>query len=310
MLSLAALRLLHELRLHGTLTGAAEALFISRSAASHQLAVLQRAVGVPITERVGRGLRLTETGAELALRAERVLRELEEAEAAVERGRGAPSGTIRVGVVQTIAVRILSGVLTDLRRDHPSLRVEAYGRTTEDAVAAVRSAEADLAVVPSYDSAPLHVPTGLHQEHLFHDPVRLAVARDHRLARRRGPVRMAELAGERWVAGDRRSYFGRLVPDLCRGGGFEPDIVHRSTDYTVVAALVGAGHAIALIPASNDLHHWPGVSTKEIDADRAGRDVVALVRDGSLDRPSVHTVVRAFHRHSPVLAGRRGSGAP
>ncbi|PSK95889.1 LysR family transcriptional regulator [Murinocardiopsis flavida] len=300
MLSLPALRLLHELRLRGTLTGAAEALFISRSAASHQLAVVQRAVGVPLTEKVGRGLRLTETGAELALRAERVLRELEEAEAAVERGRGTPSGTVRVGVVQTIAVRILAGVLTDLRRDHPQLRVEAHGRTTEDAVAAVRSAESDLAVVPSYGRSPLLVPAGLHREHLFHDPVRLAVAAGHPLAHRSGAVRMAELAGERWIAGDRRGYFGRLVPDLCREGGFEPDIVHRSTDFTVVAALVGAGHGVALIPASADLHRWPGVRTAAIDAEGAGREVVALVREGSTERPGVHAVVRAFHRHSPA----------
>jgi DNA-binding transcriptional LysR family regulator len=298
MLSLPALRLLHELRLRGTLTAAAEALFLSRSAASHQLATLQRAAGIPLTERVGRTLRLTEAGVELATRAERVLREIEEAGAAMERLRGTLSGTIRIGLVQTMAVRVLPGVLAALREEHPLLRVEGRSLTTEEALVAVASGEIDLAVVPSYDTAPLRVPDGLLQEVLFRDPVRLAVPSRHPLGRpHRDPVEVDELATERWIAGERGSYFGRLVPALCQQAGFTPDIVHRSGDYAVVAALVGTDGCVALIPASADLRRWPGVAVLEVRADDAGRDVVALLRVGSRDRPAVRAVLDVLRRH-------------
>jgi DNA-binding transcriptional LysR family regulator len=297
MLPVPALRLLHELRLRGTLTAAAEALFLSRSAASHQLASLQRAVGTPLTERVGRTLRLTEAGAELAVRAERVLRELEEAGAAVERLQGTVSGTVRIGLVQTMAIRVLPHVLLDLRREHPLMRVESRSLTTEEALVAVPSGELDLAVVPSYDTTPLRLSGGLHQEVLFRDPVRLAVPADHPLARHRGPVPMARLAAERWIAGDRGSHFGRLVPSLCRQARFTPDVVHRTNDYAVVAVLVGADGCVALIPASGDVERWPNVEVLEVEADGAGRDVVALMRDGSRDRPVVRAMLRALTAH-------------
>ncbi|MGH8875967.1 MAG: LysR family transcriptional regulator [Stackebrandtia sp.] len=291
MLSVPALRLLHVLRLRGTLTAAAGQLHLSRSAASHQLATMQRALGIPLTEKVGRGLRLTEAGQRLADHAGRVLSELEETAAAVERLRGEPAGIIRLGAVQTIAVNLLPPMLVRLRDSRPALRVESRSITTEDAVTAVTSGELDLAVVPSYDPAPLAIDSGLTELRLFRDPVRLAVPNGHRLSQG-GPVPVARLAGELWIAGEPDSYFGRLAPALCRQAGFEPEVMHRSDDYAVVASLVAAGLGIAFIPASADLGAWPRVTVTEVDAADAGRDIVVLLRTGSRARPAVQAVIR------------------
>jgi len=299
MLSLPALRLLHELRQRGTLTAAAEAMHMSRSAASHQLAALQRTVGVALTERVGRTLRFTEAGDMLAGHAERVLREIEQAGTVAERVRGMPSGVIRLGAVQTIAISVVPRALADLRAEHPQLRVESRSVTTEEALVAVPSGQLDLAVVPSYDTAPLAIQAGMHAKTLSRDPVRLALPARHRLADRTGVVQVAELAGERWIAGEPGSYFGRLVPTLCRQAGFTPDIVHHSSDYAVVAALVAAAQGVAFIPATADLTRWPGTVTVDIDADAAGRDIVALMRDGSRGRPAVQAALAALRRVAP-----------
>lgn len=299
MLSVPALRLLHVLRLRGTVTAAAEQLHLSRSAASHQLAGLQRSLGVPLTEKVGRGLRLTEAGLRLAEHAGRVLAELEQAESAVERLRGVPVGTVKLGAVQTIAVNLLPGVLTRLRESHPGLRVEGRSVSTEDAVTAVPSGTVDIAVVPSYDLSPLSLDSGITELRLFRDPVRLALPSGHRLAGRES-VAVAELAGEAWIGGDEDSYFGRLVPMLCRRAGFGADVIHHSGDYAVVASLVAAGLGVAVIPASADLSAWPGVTVTALDADDAGRDIVALLRSGSRDRPAVRAVVRELRRQAGV----------
>ncbi|HEY7487249.1 MAG TPA: LysR family transcriptional regulator [Streptosporangiaceae bacterium] len=307
MLNIAALRLLHELRLRGTLTAAAEALHVSRSAASHQLAMAQRAAGVPLTEKVGRGLRLTEAGHELALRAERVLQAIEAAGAALEGLDGSLSGTVRVAMVQTMAINILPGLLAMLAGDHPLLRVEGRTLVAETALVTLASGEIDLAVVPSYDTAPLHVPGGLRAEVLFRDPVRLAVPTGHRLAAHTGPIPVSALAAERWVAGEPGTYFGQLADSLCHQAGFVPDILHRSSDSAVVAALVAAGHGVAFIPAFAGLQRWPGIIVKDVEAHGAGRDVVALLRSGSVDRPTVQAVLQALERycadmHSPAAS--------
>jgi DNA-binding transcriptional LysR family regulator len=303
MIPVAGLRLLHELRLRGTLTGAAEALHITRSAASHQLAMAQRKAGVPLTERIGRGLRLTEAGYELALRAERVLQEIEAAGAALERRGGTLAGTLRIALIQTMAISILPRLLTELAAEHPGLRVEGRSLAAETAPVTLASGEIDLAVVPSYDTAPLHVPAGLRAEMLFRDAVRLAVPTGHRLTGHRRSITLASLADERWIAGEANTYFGQLADSLCHQAGVVPDIVHRSSDSAVVAALVAAGHGIAFIPASADLHRWPGITVKNVEAPGAGRDIVAMLRSGSIDRPTVRAVLHAL-KHERVSGSR------
>ena len=104
MADVRGLQLLHELNLRGTLAAAADALYLSHSAASHRLAVLEREVGVPVTERIGRRLRLTETGVALAACAQRLQQEIETTDAVIEQARTTVAGRVRVGLFQTADV--------------------------------------------------------------------------------------------------------------------------------------------------------------------------------------------------------------
>ncbi|TWJ15731.1 DNA-binding transcriptional LysR family regulator [Stackebrandtia albiflava] len=287
------LQLLHQLRMRGTLTAAAEALRMSRSAASHRLASLERRTGVPLTERVGRGIRLTEAGVALADHAARVLTELERGEGVLERWRGELTGTLTVTAVQTIAINVMPGVLTVLRERHPGLRVECHTRDTEAAVRAVSAGDADVAVVPSYRATPLRIPPGVRSRRLGHDPLRVVLPKGHRLAEV-AAVRLADLAAEPWITGEPDGQFGRLVPSLCRRHGFTPDVRHRSSDHLVIGALVSAGQGVALIPASARSADWHPVVVRPIAGERTGRDVLALTRDGSRGRPTVDAVLGAL----------------
>jgi len=299
MLPLPSLALLHQLRLRGTLTAAAEALRLSRSAASHQLASLQRRLGVPLTERVGRGLRLTEAGEALAVQAERVLAEVEHSEAVVERARGEVSGTIGLAAVQTAAINVLPKALTLLGSRYPNLRVECRSLDTEQALVAVPAGEIDIAVVPRYEATPLRPMEQLVVTRLFRDPMRLVVPAGHRLATATTPVSIAELAGESWVTGEPDSYFGRLVPSLCEQVGFTPDIVHRSTDHAVISALVAAGHGVTVLPESAlPATGSPSLAVLSIAGASIDRDVVALTRRGSARRPTIQAVIDGLRQAS------------
>ena len=81
MLDVRRLRLLRELQTRGTVTAVAEALSYTPSAVSQQLATLEREAGVPLVERHGRRLRLTDAGRGLAGHAGAVIERLELAEA-------------------------------------------------------------------------------------------------------------------------------------------------------------------------------------------------------------------------------------
>ena len=95
MLDLRKLLLLRELQARGTVAAVAEALAFTPSAVSQQLAQLQREAGVPLTERVGRRLRLTDAGLRLVEHADVLIARVEEAEAELQARAGAVTGRRR-----------------------------------------------------------------------------------------------------------------------------------------------------------------------------------------------------------------------
>src|SRR5690349_21039933 len=122
MLDLHRLRLLREVRLRGSLAAAATALRYSPSAVSQQLAVFEREVGVPLLEKVGRGVRLTPQAEILVGHAEVVLERLEQAEAEVAASLSGVTGTVRVACFQTAALSLVPTMLGHVRAAYPRLR--------------------------------------------------------------------------------------------------------------------------------------------------------------------------------------------
>src|SRR5450759_5552071 len=97
------LRILREVAARGTITAAAAALYLTPPAISHQLATLEREVGVPLLERTARSIRLTDAGTRLVSHAETILAECEAALADVATFVEQVTGTVRLSVFQTAA---------------------------------------------------------------------------------------------------------------------------------------------------------------------------------------------------------------
>lgn len=105
------------------MTVAAEALFMSPSAASQQLRHLAREVGVELIERRGRRAVLTSAGGVLARFAEEMADLDEEASATMRRLSGTFRGEIRVSGFPSYAGAILPTAVTQLNETYPDLRV-------------------------------------------------------------------------------------------------------------------------------------------------------------------------------------------
>src|SRR5438128_5498049 len=101
MIDLAALSGLRAVATHGSVVAAAEATGFTPSAVSQQVKRLERQTGVPLLERVGRGVMLTEHGRHLVDAGGRLLADLEEVEAALHRRAGAVTGHLRVTAFST-----------------------------------------------------------------------------------------------------------------------------------------------------------------------------------------------------------------
>ena len=309
MLDLRRLRLLRELRDRGTIGAVADALDYSPSAVSQQLRVLESEAGLPLLERSGRRVRLTEGGTVLAGYAERLLGIVEEAEAELAGVAGGVVGTVRVAAFQTAALALLPPALAALERDHPRLRVEVVQSEPEPALHALALRELDLVIADEWEYAPRAGHEDLIREELLREAVRLVLSAGHPLARGGGAVPMRELAGAAWACGRPPSAHDRVVQRACRVlGGFTPDVRHRSTDLLVLLALVRGGHAVTLLPDLVHANDDPTLAVRDIAEGELSRRVFAAVRATAADRPAiaaVMTALRSSNLRQPEIAANR-----
>ncbi|MGP6160000.1 MAG: LysR substrate-binding domain-containing protein [Vulcanimicrobiaceae bacterium] len=124
MLSLYQLRAFLELARLGSVQEAADALVVSQPAVSAALAGLQRAVGVKLTERDGRKIRLTESGKAFELYGRRIFALLDEAQRRAHELAAESASRLRVAAVTTAAEHLVPQLLQRFRLREPNIGVE------------------------------------------------------------------------------------------------------------------------------------------------------------------------------------------
>src|SRR4051794_2514972 len=249
MLHLGRVRLLVELDRRETVAAVAYALDYTPSAGSQQLAQLEREIGRPLLERIGRGVRLTDAGRALVAHGVELLARAEAAESELS-GAAAVAGTLRIGAFQTAASGLVTPALGRLAASHPELTCELNELDAEVALPHLRSGRLDLVVAEEYEHAPRPRPAELVRVDLLDDELLVALPPSHRLAGGRRPLRLSALASERWVIGDAGTAFADMIVRTCRSvGGFEPDVRHHAGDMQTLLELASAGLAVTIVPA-------------------------------------------------------------
>jgi DNA-binding transcriptional LysR family regulator len=124
MFSLYQLRTFLEVARLGSVQEAAESLVVSQPAVSAALAGLQKTVGVKLTERDGRGIRLTEAGKAFELSGRRIVSLLEDAERRAREIADASEGRLRIAAVTTAAEHLAPNMLHRFRLQQPESSVD------------------------------------------------------------------------------------------------------------------------------------------------------------------------------------------
>jgi DNA-binding transcriptional LysR family regulator len=292
MLDVRRLHMLRELAERGTIAATAEALGYTPPAVSQHLAALERQVGVALLERQGRRVALTPAARLLVARTERVLAELEAAEAELAAGNGDLRGSVRLAAFPTAAATVVPGAMAVFAARHPRAEVLLAELEPEDALPALKLGEADLAIVHEYDFSPRGDDPSIELTPLVEDDIHVAVPAGHPAAG--DEIALKALAGERWIAGYVDTACHRVVVTACRAAGFEPRIVARSNDFRVVLALVAAGQGVALVPGLAVDEPPAGVCLARPAGRRLGRRVLAAVRAGGSGHPAVVALLDAL----------------
>ena len=294
MLDLGRLRVLRELKLRGTVGAVADALGYSPSAVSQQLAQLQKDVKVPLVERVGRRLRLTEAGEVLAGQAEILLAQAQYAEESTIAAGGRVAGVIRVVGHQVALLNLIAPAIPMLRERYPDLVVEVVDEESEDVLRKLALQEVDLVLYNEYLHIPLPRAPELESETLLTEPMRLVLPEGHRLARA-ATVRLADLESDPWVSTHPGTRHAEMMRRACAEiGGFRPLIRHHSNDVRVCLSLIGSGAAVGLLPELALRPDYPGVVVRSLGDAELRRRIMAWRRRGAEARPSVGAVLEVL----------------
>ncbi|MEO1064035.1 MAG: LysR substrate-binding domain-containing protein [Actinomycetota bacterium] len=286
--SLRQLRMLREVAARGTIAAAAEALSYTPSALSQQLGALERSTGVPVLERVGRNVRLTDAGRELVGHVGEIFDRLERAEVALLSTATEVKGRLTLGVFESIIGPIVAPLLAEATRRHPELDLWTREVDPDQALDDLASGELDLAFILDYPHAPGARPEGIDRTTLHVDHFHVVVARDDELGP--GPVRLEELRDRDFVRSPAGMNCGRCVTQACRDAGFEARVRHEVDDYPATLQLVAAGVGIALLPSMGLMNPPPGVKVLAL-AEPVERTIEAAHRSASAGRPALEATL-------------------
>lgn len=237
----------------GGFARAAPSLHLSQPALSRQIHALEAQLGVPLFDRVGRGVRLTSEGEDLLLRSRRLLVEVD---ALGERARALKSGAtgiLRVGATPQVIENLLATFIGRHRGRHPGIEVHLVEDGGEQMAERLAHGDVQLACMPAGDVrfqarllAPLHLvavlPTG------------------HRLARR-AVLEFAELAGESVLVLGREFGSRTWFDAACQVARVHPAVLMESSVPQTLVKLAATGYGIAILPSNASL---PGAGVRAV----------------------------------------------
>lgn len=302
-----AVRIARAVAEAGSLTGAAALLGYSQPAISQQVKRLEERLGLPLVERVGRRVRLTQAGRILARHAPAVTTALGAVAGELAELRGLRAGTVRIVGFPSATPTILPRVLSRIGRGDEGITVTYVEAEPPEAVAAVREDRADIALTFAYpgdrDDPHGKSARGLAVRRVGRDDLLVVLPAGHAAAAD-DVVDPAILADENWIAGCPRCR-GHLL-ELCGRAGFTPRIGFETDNVVAVEGLVAQGIGVATLPALGvaSFPPLPGVVTRPLP--RGEERVIHVVTAHGAERvPAVASVLSLLEGAVAEATGRR-----
>ncbi|NDL57635.1 LysR family transcriptional regulator [Phytoactinopolyspora mesophila] len=226
-----------------SVTRTAEHIDIPQPTVSRRLASIAEALGAPLTQPAGRGIRLTRVGRILTEAAAQALATLEAGARQAREEVEPSSGHVVIGFLHLLGRSLVPGLLRGFRREHPSVRFSLVQGSRQQILERLDGGELDLALVaplPAEDSALTSFPVTVQE-------LLLSVPDDHRFAARRR-IRFTELADEEFVMLEHGYGLRQITDALCSAAGFTPKIAFEGQESDTVRGLVAAGLGVSLLP--------------------------------------------------------------
>jgi len=268
-----------EVARRGSVSRAAEALFITQPTLTARLHGLERELGAKLFLRTPRGMRLTDAGRAWVPFAERAMRALLEGRDALDQVMTASAGHLIIGAAPAVSTYVLPELLERFVAMHPRVEVSVRTGHSEDIVALVLRDEVQLGLGRAIQHPELEL-RAFHKEELV-----LVCAPDHAFGKRRA-VTMAEVTNEKLIMFDRTSSYYEITQSAFAAAGARLKRYMELDSIEAAKKMVERGLGVAFLPATAVVREVQGHDLNRV-----------RVRDA----PPMHNSIAAFRRRD---AGR------
>jgi len=221
---------------------AAERCFVSQPTLSGQLKKLEQELGVLLVERSNRQVSMTEAGEAVVKHARIVLTEINAIKDTANYFHDPMVGDVRVGIIPTIAPYLLPIIMPQLNKHFSRLKVWLYEYQTHVLLEKLEKAELDCLI--------LALPVEKHEfveVNIFREPFRLAVKKDHELAKNK-IINMGDIAQQELVLLEEGHCLREHILDVCLLAGVKEQGQYHATSLETLRHMVAEGVGMTLMP--------------------------------------------------------------
>lgn len=295
--SLRLLRVFLAVSREGNVGRAASSLLVSQPSLSQDIRRLERELGTQLFVRGAHGVTLTPAGEEFRRDVEDALALLDHA---VEHAQAAAHSSRRrivLGFTPSIGHELMPSLLSLLEARLPGVLLDEREVDTGEVAAGVRSGTFDIGLAHCQTAE-----AGLTTMTVRLDPLCVALSAEHPLAKRAGPVRLAEIGDlplMLWSRDLAPQYHDRLVA-ICDEAGLSPRLVPGPRRAVIRSYALSDGSAFCLLPLSTSRLHVPGVSFLPV-ADEEALVSLEAVRRNRREGADVESVWQLLLAEAPRL---------
>jgi len=260
----------------GSFSRAAERLDMAQSHLSRQIMRLETALGRRLFVRRARHVELTDAGLILRQEADFIASRLDGLPERMSAAADGSTGSLCIGFTGAEAFNSLTAsVISALAHEEPRLSVGFCVKPRSQLMEAIGERRVQAAFV----RPPASCSPEILIEELISEPILLAVARSHRLAKRER-LALAEIAEEPVVLCERGAApetYDHILTG-CQGAGFNPRVIFHVPDAICALLLASAGIAVTLVPASLRAVHAESLHFAELDGDVLHTSLALITR--------------------------------
>jgi DNA-binding transcriptional LysR family regulator len=243
-------------------TRTAERVHTVQSNVTSQIKALEQEVGVPLFDRLGKRVTLTDAGRRFLPFAEKALESMEHGLRAVQNG-AEPSGPLRIGAPESVVTYRLPRVLSAFRKKYPRVEIIFRPDTPEPLMSDLESGRVDLAIYMNdaiTNPSVLSLPVRTERIFLLSHP-------SHPLTKKR-TVKPVDLTGQTLLLTEQGCSYRAKLDRVLTLQHIKPGHVTEFNSVEAIKKCVAAGLGLAILPAivvSAELRsqqikalHWAG----------------------------------------------------